>query len=522
MPGRLQWLAARSGWPARGLALLAGALAAAAFAPIHAVPLAPLGLALLVLLLRAAGPRTAFALGWCFGFGHFLAGLYWVGLAFLVEPDRFAWLIPFAVSGLPAVLAVFPGLVALLAVAAVPRPGFARALAFASAWTLCEWLRAHLLTGFPWNLLGYVWTPVDTVLQAAAFFGIYGLSFLTAFAGAALAAAFEPRHSLERRLALGLMLPLGLFALIGIAGGPRLREPPAIDLGRPWLTVVQPNIAQTDKWRRELFEAHFAQLLRLSLPERGLSGQGVRLIVWPETATPHYLANDSQRRGLLARLLRPGDLLLAGTVRHGEARGPDTAFWNSLVAIDANAEIVGMYDKHHLVPFGEYLPWRPLLEPLGLSKVTAGRVDFRFGPGPATLALPGLPPVQPLVCYEAIFPHEVGGELKPGWLLTVTNDAWFGISSGPYQHFEMARGRAVEQGLPLVRAANTGISGVIGPHGEVLARLALNTAGRLDAILPAPLPARTLYSRLGDWGLLAPALLFAGLCWRCRRLGGDP
>ncbi|MBM3491692.1 MAG: apolipoprotein N-acyltransferase [Alphaproteobacteria bacterium] len=519
MSGMIAWAAGLCGWRASLLALSAGAAAAAGFAPLHALPLAPLGLAILLLLLRRATPWRALSLGWCFGFGHFLAGLYWVGLAFLVEADRFAWLIPFAVSGLPALLAVFPALAAGACVLAVPRPGFSRALAFAAGWTALEWLRAHALTGFPWNLLGHVWTPVDTVLQAAAWFGAYGLSFLTAFAGAALAAAAEPgetRGDWQRRLVLGAMLPLGLFALLGIAGGLRLREPPVLDLGRPRLTVVQPNIAQADKWRRDLVEAHFAALLRLSQAPAGAAG-APRLVVWPETATAHYLANDVVRRRLLAGLLGPADLLLAGTVRHGPDAGAATQFWNSLVTIDARGETVALYDKHHLVPFGEYLPFRPWLELLGLNKLAAGRVDFSFGPGPRSLSLPGLPAVQPLICYEVIFPHEVGDGGRPRWLLTVTNDAWFGTSSGPYQHFEMARLRAVEQGLPLVRAANTGVSGVIGPHGEVIARLPLNTAGRLDAALPPPLVEATLYARLGDWILLGLLPLWSLATWCGRR-----
>jgi apolipoprotein N-acyltransferase len=230
------------------------------------------------------------------------------------------------------------------------------------------------------------------------------------------------------------------------------------------------------------------------------------------------LANDAARRRLLSGLLASGDLLLAGTVRHGPLKDHDAQFWNSLVVIDSRGEVAGLYDKHHLVPFGEFLPLRPWLEPLGLDRFAVGRVDFSPGPGPRTLSLPGLPAVQPLICFEVIFAHEVGRNGRPQWLLTVTNDAWFGASSGPYQHFEMARLRAVEQGLPLVRAANTGISGVIDPYGQVIARLELNTAGRLDSVLPSPLRETTLYARLGDWVLLplAPLLVLAGWCARRR------
>lgn len=488
-------LAALTGWRRLAAALLLGAAGTLAFAPTHVLPVLLLSYpGLYWLLAGCRGWRAAFAVGWTFGFGHFLAGLYWVGAAFLVDAERFAWLMPFAVSLLPVALAFFIAPAVALAWAAPA--GWRRWLALAAAWTLAEWLRAHVFTGFPWNQLGYVWAASDAVMQAAAFAGVYGLSFAT------LLAATAPAAFGWRGLAGGLALVAALWG----GGALRLAGAEVAEVSGVRLRVVQPNIDQRDKWRRELMARNFERHLQLS----SAPGAGeITHFVWPETAAPYLTGDMAWQVPLMAGLLKPGGLLFAGATR---VVAPPLKAWNSLYAISAGGEVAAVYDKHHLVPFGEYLPLRRLLGPLGLAGVAASEHDFSAGPGPQVWRLPGLPPAQPLVCYEIIFPHEIAAGAE--WLLNVTNDAWFGRSSGPHQHLAMARFRAVENGLAVVRSANTGVSAVVDPYGRTVDSLPLGESGVIDAALPHPLTP-TLYRRWSDLPLLLTLLLILlGCLWR--------
>ena len=264
------------------------------------------------------------------------------------------------------------------------------------------------------------------------------------------------------------------------------------------LRLVQANVAQHHKWKPELREALFKRHLQLSAQD---GVEGITHIIWPETAIPYFIADDPLRRQAIAAVVPRDGLVISGALRKSAGEAESVDLWNSVYAIDDQGRIVGSYDKFHLVPFGEYVPFRQVLT---FAKITYGAIDFSAGPGPRTLRLPGLPPVSPLICYEAIFPHQVvDRDDRPKWLLNVTNDAWFGLSSGPFQHFASARVRAVEQGLPLVRAANTGISGVVDAYGRVTARLGLGHAGVVDATLPVALDGLTPYARWGDATLLA-------------------
>jgi apolipoprotein N-acyltransferase len=289
----------------------------------------------------------------------------------------------------------------------------------------------------------------------------------------------------------------------------------------PVLRLVQANIDQHHKWQPELRMQWFRRHLELSAQV----ADGVRAVIWPESATPYALDQEPEARRLIGQVVPPGGLLLTGGERFDLASEPPRA-WNSLFALDPSGAIVARYDKRELVPFGEFLPLRGVLGRIGLKKVTGGTIDFQPGPGRQTLTLPGLPPFSPLICYEAIFPGAVVDPgARPAWLLNITNDAWFGRSSGPYQHLAMARLRAVEEGLPLVRSANTGISAVVDPLGRITARLDLGTTGVLDAALPAPLAAPPPFARFGLWVVVALACLagataiLADLC-RARRTGG--
>jgi apolipoprotein N-acyltransferase len=494
------------------LALALGAAAALAMPPFHAVYLLPVCFVGLIWLAESAPHRrAAFAVGWWFGFGHFCAGLYWVANAFMVEAELYGALAPFAVMGLSIYLALFPAAAAL---AVWGRGGcpWAAPLALAGAWALGEWLRGWLFTGFPWNPLGSVWAFSDAMLQPAAWVGVFGLSLITAFAAAALAALGTGPVTKGRAApaAVATLLLLGLWG----AGALRLADAPAGDVAGVKLRIVQGNIPQKIKWQRNLREAHLASYLALS----GLYGGGATHVIWPETAVPFALNSDTRHREAAASAAPPGGALITGSVRTGTQAAPGV--WNSVLAIDQSARLIATYDKAHLVPFGEYVPLRGLL-PFG--KLTEGRGDFSSGPGPRSVTVPGAPPFSPLICYEAIFPAAVVGPgPRPRWLLNVTNDAWFGLSTGPRQHLVAARLRAVEEGLPLVRAANTGISAVIDANGRVRGRLGLDVKGVLDAPLPAAYDGPTVFGLTGRWltPVLALGVLLSGFLAGRERAAG--
>lgn len=527
-------MAALRGWRRWSMAAVLGALAAAALPPLYVIPVLLLSFPGLVWLLDGAErPRTAFALGWWFGLGHFVAGVYWVALALLTDAERYGWMVPFAVLGLSAVLAVFTGF-ATWGVFASRARGVGRVVMLALAWTAGEWLRGHVLTGFPWNLMGTAWAVSDTMIQMAAVTGVWGLSLLTVICAASPALLADgPLPSDEKissdkkppsgpkldwlRLAPVLVAAAALEA-VWAGGALRLGSARVEMVPDVALRLVQPNIAQNHKWRPELREAHLQKHLSLTsgaAATDAVFGTSATYVIWPETAAPFFLDFDAAARSRIAAVTPPGGGIITGTPR---ATRPDVRprqVWNSITALDDRGVVLGNYDKFHLVPFGEYVPMRSVLP---LDKITHGGLDFSAGPGPRTLRLPGLPPFSPLICYEVIFPGNViDAEDPPQWILNVTNDGWFGLSSGPYQHFASARLRAVEEGLPLVRAANTGISAVVDPYGRVIASLGLGRAGVIDSPLPQALSGDTIYGRFGDAILLALFFLGAAVSWRSRK-----
>jgi len=498
-------LVARSGWRGAATTLGLGALVALALPPVHLVPVLWLAFPGLLFRLEARpGWRAACATGFWFGLGFFLAGLYWITFAILHEAARFFWLVPLAVPAIAAGLALFIAPVAVAA-AAVPA-GMPRVLVLAAAWTLSEMARGVLFTGFPWNLIGTVWAFDALPLQPAAYVGVHGLSLATVKLAALPALLVAPaRPWRSGRLAAVLAAAALVWGGVGVAR----QLPPEPPLPGPLLRIVQGNIPQDEKWaspeaRARNFQRYLVMSAAGSPPPEGHA----LAVIWPETASPFPLETFTEARRLAAQTLPPGGVLLAGTVRVEEAAPaaapggrPRYRFWNSMVAVTRDGALAGRYDKAHLVPFGEYVPLRWLL-PFG--PLVQGGTDFSAGPGPRTLDLPGLPPVSPLICYEVIFPGAVTDPARrPGWLLNLTNDAWFGTSSGPYQHLAAARLRAVEEGLPLARAANTGISAVFDARGRTVARIGLNLTGVLEAPLPGALPP-TLFARLG---LAIPLLL---------------
>jgi apolipoprotein N-acyltransferase len=493
------------GWHRRLIAFAAGALSALAMAPINFWPVLFLTFPTLVWLIDGGGGRwrgviSAAATGWWFGFGYFLAGLYWVGYAFLVDAPTFGWLLPIAVLGLPAALAIFTAFGVAFARLLWTR-GAIRILTLGVALTAAEWLRGHVLTGFPWNAFGYALTAPLPLAQGAALIGLWGLTFVAIVVFASPATLIDDRA--ETRWPW-LPLALGIIVLAGLAGfgGLRLMRAPTRFVDGVHLRIMQPNLQQDARFnyaaKQQVLDRYVALSERASGPQSLGIGDATHLI-WPESAFPFFLAREPNALAQIARLLQGGTVLITGAVRLAEpVNAVDPAAYNSIYVIDRTGTIISVYDKVHLVPFGEYLPFQHFLESLGLQQLTKQRGGFLAADRRALLDVPGAPPALPMICYEIIFPGEVTAEgQRPGWIVNVTNDGWFGISSGPYQHFQQARVRAIEQGLPLVRAANTGISAVVDPLGRIINSLPLGSEGVIDSPLPHAI-GTPIYARVGD------------------------
>jgi apolipoprotein N-acyltransferase len=505
-------LAQLTGWRRYSLLAFLGALGALALPPVYIVPAFCVGLwAIIWSIERAPSSRAAFAAGWWVAFGYFLAGLYWIASALLVDPIRFGWMIPFIVGGLSGVLALFIG-AAAAAVRRLRLKGVAGVLALAVAWLFFEWLRSWVFSGFPWNLAGYVWAFSDAMNQFAALAGIWGLTLVT-IVGLGLPALLARPTKRPRTVVLGVACGLLLLAAVWAGGAIRLwMATPVAANGLP-IRIVQASIPQTLK--NDSNAAYRNVLRQVELTRGTPGGKAARLVIWPEAAVPFLIEREPMLRTALAGVVPAGGYLFTGAPRGEPKTGPLDQVWNSLVALDEHGDVRAAFDKFHLVPLGEYVPLRRLFP--FLSKVTPGSMDFSAGPGPTTIRLPDLPAVGPLICYEVIFPHAVVNEAdRPDWIVNLTNDGWFGITSGPYQHFASARLRAVEEGLPLVRAANNGISGIVDPYGRVIRRLGLDEIGVIDGVLPQPLTP-TAYARGGDWNVLALGLIAALLALVCHR-----
>lgn len=503
------------GWRRAGWAFAAGALSALAQPPYFLFPVLWLTFPVLVLLLDGAAamnrrgrPRRllpGFATGWWFGFGYFLAGLWWIGAAFLVEAKDYAWMLPFAVLGLPAGLALFWGAAAAVA-QALWSDDWRRIFALAFAFGGAEWLRGIVLTGFPWNAIGYALTAGEAMMQSAALLGLHGLGFLAVAIFAAPAALIGGARGTGR-----IAVPaFGFFAVAGLAvfGLLRLGASGATPNGETPIRIVQPAIDLTTKWLPSKKDAVFRTYLDLSA-EAGAPLPRGALLVWPESAFPFALTEEPEALAAIAGLLPPETALVTGGYRQERLPDGRRRTFNSVYLLDAEATIVGAYDKVHLVPFGEYVPLAALLEAVGLKPLAGYGNPFSAGTRRQSLIPPVGPPFAPLICYEIIFPGAVLPEgPRPGFLINVTNDTWFGDTPGPYQHYHQARVRAVEEGLALVRAANSGISAVIDPYGRVLARTRLGERKRLDSILPRSLERRPFAAARP---FAAPALMLVAL-----------
>jgi apolipoprotein N-acyltransferase len=473
-------------WSGPVLALIAGLAAALAHPPFGVLP-GLLGYAGLLHLLddaNAAKPlRSAFWRGWLAGVGYFGLGTWWIGEAFMVDAANQGWMAPFAVAAMASGLALFWGLAGLLY--RLVRPANAwRVLTFAGAFAALEWARGHVLTGFPWNLPGETWRAGSFPSQTAALVGAYGLTWITLAIAAAPAVWREGRSG---RIALGV----ALAGLVGLYGYGAVVQSRPVAQGAPIsVRIVQADIQQDAKWDA----GRFAQIVQsyVSLTAKPYAGKPTDLVIWPEGALPaaidDYLAPGTWVRQAILDSLQPGQTLLIGGYRYeGPVSSP--TYYNSLVALKRTAtdlEVVGVYDKHRLVPFGEYLPAEKFLTAIGFKSLAHLGDGFATGPRPAPLRVTSSLLVQPLICYESLFPGLARHDKNVRVLINVSNDAWFGVTSGPLQHLNLASYRAIESAKPILRATPTGVSAVIDSRGRITpgTRLDLGKSGVIDAVIP--------------------------------------
>ena len=498
------------GWRRVALAIVAGAASALALPPLGWFPVLWITLPVFVLLLDGAvsRPRTSrlarfwpgFLVGWSFGFGYFVGGLWWIGAAFLVDAATFAWLMPAAVLALPAGLALFWGLGAGVASLVWTR-NWTRLVWLAIALSLVEWLRGHVLTGFPWNAFGYAMMPVPVMMQVASLIGIWGVTFLAFLVAAApvLWLQRDPGSRFADRCAFFALAALFL-ADLGF-GAARLATADRAMVPDVRLRLVQPKIAQDEKWASGQDDEILGRYLSLSAKgmEDGKPSPFTHLI-WPETAFPFLLAEKPSALATIGALMPDGTTLITGAARAEAVVDEDVEarVFNSLYVIDSDGAVRQTYDKVDLVPFGEYLPFGNFLRKFGVSQLIALPGGFDAGERRETLPLPDAPSFSPLICYEIIFPGWViDPSNRPGWIVNVTNDAWFGDTPGPWQHLHQAIIRAVEEGLPIARAANSGISTIIDPYGNLLSHLGVGEVGVVDGPLPVALRP-TIYSKYRD------------------------
>lgn len=489
----LERLGTSCGWKRRVAGLLAGVFATLALPPVYFFPALYAGFAVLYALNDGAkGKRQAFADGWFFGFGYFAASLYWIANALLVFSDRLWWMVPFAAIGLPVFFAFYTGFATFAACYA--KRGAPRVFALIAAWSAGEWLRGHLFTGFPWNMNGLVWNGSEALLQTNALIGAYGTSFIATASVLFFARAIMVRDRVIRifpmLLALAIPAVFWTWGQVVLSGAPSLSKEEA---GGPGVRIVQADIPQREKWAPQFRARNIREHLALSVEGRPA---WVKAVIWPETAVPYLVASDEGARAVISGFIPDGGYLITGAPRRDLGEDGTPRIFNSMLALDKKGDIRAQYDKSHLVPFGEYVPMKQWLP---IDKVTEGSLDYTPGQGPDTVALPGLPPFSTLICYEAIFPGAVvDEENRPQWLVNLTNDAWYGKTAGPHQHLELARTRAVEEGMPMIRATNTGISAGFDAFGRELGVLGLDKRGYLDIRLPVAKREAPAYSRYGN------------------------
>ncbi|VAW01060.1 Apolipoprotein N-acyltransferase / Copper homeostasis protein CutE [hydrothermal vent metagenome] len=504
------WLRTRSKWQSRFVAFALGILLVGAHAPFFLWPLALIALTSLVWLFDGAAKttkpiRNGAWLAWYFGLGQFLAGLYWIGFAFSERGAAYVPMIPFAVFFLAAGLALFWMAAGAVALRFWSRRS-SRVLVFALSLFAAEWLRGHVLTGLPWNLPGLIWPAGGAISQSVAWAGVWGLSLFTLLAFAAPAALVWSKGT-EIQKAMPAIAGFLFFTLLFGSGLARLAAAENQTVAGVRLRVIQAQIDQSEKWDPANRSKVVDQYLDLSSAP-GLSG--ITHLVWPEGALPLLLLESPYVLEKMAKRFADGPVLLTGLTRRETTETGEVLFRNSLAALsftDGNPALEMIYDKHHLTPFGEYLPFGKQLAASGIKALTPLGGGFTPGPEAVTTQIPGAPPVSPQICYEAIFSgFTPGGPERPAWIVNVSNDSWFGPSTGPLQHAQQAKFRAIEEGVPVIRSASSGISGVIDPFGRLLVSAPLGENTHIDSALPKALPA-TFYSKFHNLGLVSWFLL---------------
>jgi apolipoprotein N-acyltransferase len=496
------------------MALMLGLMAALAMPPVGLWPLLFILFPLLWLQLQTLfTTKHVFILVWLFSFGYFTAGLYWIAAALFVDIANNWWVLPFAVMGLPALMSFYPAAAAAIW-HRLAWQGPARVLSFIALVSLSEWVRGFMFTGFPWNLWGYAWMDLLPVMQSVAVWGIYGLTLMT------LLAVFLPilwcqRTGIfaARAIVIGVLVVLAFSIIWGMG---RIDQSYSSHEDQMRVRIVQPNIPQEAKWDADQRLMHEDKIWALTAQS---AEHAPDMVVWPETAITLVSTEDVRRmEEKLHTYLPTSAVLAAGTLDVGwdsETRSP--TFFNRIGFYRADGERLDAYDKFHLVPFGEYLPYQRYW-PVKPVAFQSGR--FTAGRGVQTISIGNIPSFSPLICYEVLFPSNVVREnQRPQWILNVTNDGWYGRTSGPYQHLAIARVRAIEEGLPLVRAANTGVSAVIDPLGRIARMLPLGTTGIIDSVLPPALQS-TFYARHGQTPFLVMCIAILGFAgfWQRSKL----
>jgi apolipoprotein N-acyltransferase len=485
----------KRGWVEALYVFVLGAVFALALPPLGLWPVVFIALPL---FLAALDDRKPFFKGWLFGFGYFCVALHWIGFAFLVDAKTYLWMMPFAVGGLAAFVSLYWGLAAKLTQLSAKQFNLPSWIIFPCLLALCELLRGRLFTGFAWAAPGLIADGMGGVLQVSSLIGMTGLTLVILLWGAATLPIVLRQPKLAARLFPFLML--ATLPLAWAWGEARLAQTPTALVDGITVRLVQPNVAQDDKWSEENADAIFSGLI-----EQSTTGKKVTHILWPESAVPFLIDESATARLRIDEALEDNQTLVTGAIRRS-SRSASADYFTSILSLDGKGEVRSTYDKWRLVPGGEYLPLEWLLEPLGFKKLVTLPGGFRSGPGAGSIEIAGLGRAGALICYEVIFPHElVSSFQRPDLLINLTNDGWFGNSTGPHQHYAQARMRSVEQGLPLLRAANTGISGSIDPLGRNLGRTDLGTRAALDIQVAKP-TSPTFYGRFGD--LIAVSLLF--------------
>lgn len=489
------------------LAFMLGALSGLAMPPYDAWWIFGFTFPAVLFLIEKTGLYRAFFLGWIFGLGYFLVALHWIGNAFFVNASTDLWMMPFAVGGLAAFLATYWGLAAGLT-RYFHGKGFEPFLLAPVFFTAMEYLRGHLLSGFAWAAPGLAVDGMGSVSQVAYLVGMEGLTFLILLWAAALFGLLRGQR----------LLPLMVLALLPLSWGWgewRLSQNPTQFSATVFIRIVQPNLSEDDAWRSKNARLIFDRLLALSAQPSQLAKQ-VSHIVWPESIVPFLIDESPAALSQVGQMLGENRILMTGAVRRS-APDPQADYFTSVLAIDGNAKVIAHYDKAHLVPGGEFLPLAWLLEPLGFRQVVSLPESFKAGKGPESLRIPGAGLVGAQVCYEATFPQETVDPLnRPDWLVNVTNDGWFGQSTGPWQHLAQFRLRLIEQGLAGVRSANTGISAIIDPFGRYIVKSPLDVEAVYDGQLPLSLTLG-LYARFGDFVLLGVLLCGLVLAFAARK-----